>query len=435
LWVKKIKKMMLIDKRAATKNLKIAFFIGVFPKISESWFIEQITALLDMGLNIDLFAFRQGKNEQISQKMKDYKLVDKTTYLEFPEKRISRLIRALPLVFRVLYFRPSALFEIFNIKKYGGGARSLKNLFWTAPLLGRIEKYQIIHCHFGMVANNFLIIRRILKLKQPFVTSIYGQDSSKYIKVKGINVYNDLKKECNYFLMLTEEMRQRFIRFGFPPEKLILFYGGVTVPNYAFQEKIYTPGTPFNIILVGRFVEKKGIDDALRAIRLVHDQVPEVRFYVVGDGSSVYREYLFALTKELKLESVVSFEGLLPHAETLRLYSRPDMHLMFQPSRTGSDGDTDDMPYVLVEGQLCGLPVVTTAHAGIREGLIDGVTGYVVPERDYRAAAGKILFLIKNPQLIKEMGHKGREFAENTFDFSKINSQLMELYKTLIKSS
>ena len=234
--------------------------------------------------------------------------------------------------------------------------------------------------------------------------------------------------------MLTEEMKQRFMQLGFPKNKLVVLYGGVNPDRYTFTEKKYTPGDLFNIIFVGRFVQKKGIDDAIRAIKIVYDQFPLVRFHIIGAGAPAYTDYLKKLVKELHIEHAVIFEGMVPHVETLERYSLPDTHILFQPSRTGDDGDTDDMPFVLLEAQLCGVPVITTDHAGIPEALLDGETGFIVAQRDYHAAAEKIIHLIKNPELLPRMGRAGREFVINKFDLKVIDVELIDLYHLLARS-
>lgn len=414
---------------AVSKSLKVAYFVGTYPAVSESWLIEQTIPLLERGIKVGIFAFRRGDPRHVSDKIRQYGLMDNVVYLDFPENKFIRFFRAVPLILRVLLLKPTALSRIFNLSKYKAGAWSLKNLFWAAPVIGRLNKFNVIHCHFGMTANRFLTIQELLGDKHHFVTSIYGQDSKKYIQNKGEKVYDNMKEACDYFLLLTEEMKERFIRLGFPLEKLYVHYSGINPQYYIFNERQYNAGEVFNIILVGRFVEKKGIDDAIRAVAIVRENFPQIRFLIVGDGQPDYRSYLINLIKELGLEDVVVLKGILPHAETLKLYSEPSTHLMLQPSRVGSDGDTDDMPFVIVEAQMCGLPSVTTDHAGIREGIIDGETGFMVPERDYHALAQKILFLIRNPQVLAAMGRKGREFVTNKFGINHITDNLIKIYE------
>jgi len=411
------------------RKIKVAFFVGTFPAISESWLIEQAVNLIDQGIEIDFFSFKQGNSDHTSEKIKKYKLLERVTYLEFPSNKTKRLFLAIPAVFRFIFFAPFRLVDALNYKKYGKSALVLKYLFWTAPLLNKIDKYDVIHCHFGTVANNYLVIKDILKIKQKFIVTFYGHDSSEYIKAKGIKAYDDLKKEASKILVMTEEMKERFIGLRFPQEKLVVHYTGIIPENYQFNQKTYSSSEIFKIIFVGRFVEKKGIEDLLRAMQLVIKDYHNLRLYIVGDGDPTYRENIYKLTNDLGIEKSVKFIGLLSHRKTLKLFSQ--MHLMVQLSKIASNGDTDDLPFVLLEGQASGLPVVTTNHVGIPEGVLYGKSGFTVPEGDFRIAAQKILLLIKNPEILTMFSFNARKFVADKFNLHNINKHLMLMYKEL----
>jgi colanic acid/amylovoran biosynthesis glycosyltransferase len=78
-----------------------------------------------------------------------------------------------------------------------------------------------------------------------------------------------------------------------------------------------------------------------------------------------------------------------------------------------------------------GLPVVCTNHNGFPESIVDGQTGFLVPERDADALSLKLAELIGQPNLWSAMGKKGRGFVEAEFDLSKRNNALVELYRGL----
>lgn len=407
-------------------KIKIAFFIGNFPKISESWFIEQLTALLDMGLDIDIFAFDRGEAKDISDLVLKYQLLDKTTYLEFPKNHLRRICLIIKYFFKILILKPNLLLKIFRYGCKSGDIFSGKYLLYVGPLLNKIDKYQVIHCHFGMIANRYLKIREIMSLEQKLITTFYGQDSSKYIKAKGLRVYDSLKKYCDIFLLMTEEMKERFIKLGFPKEKLFVHYTGLNINHYNFQQRKYDGKDIFRIVSVGRFVEKKGFEDLLRAVAIVFKNFPKIELNVVGGGDDEYFERLLDLAKNLGLSKNVIFHGMISHDEMIGLLSR--VHLMVQLSKTAQDGDTDDLPFVLLEGQMTGLPVISTRHVGIPDGIMDGNSGFLVPEGDFNAAADKILYFINQSNKISEFSLFAHNFVKNKFNLSKINSDLKRIY-------
>ena len=80
----------------------------------------------------------------------------------------------------------------------------------------------------------------------------------------------------------------------------------------------------------------------------------------------------------------------------------------------------------------CGKPVVASRVGGLCESVIDRVTGYLVPPGDYKAFTEKIILLLENTQLRKEMGMKGREWVEKSFSKKAALPELIELYSTMI---
>jgi colanic acid/amylovoran biosynthesis glycosyltransferase len=86
---------------------------------------------------------------------------------------------------------------------------------------------------------------------------------------------------------------------------------------------------------------------------------------------------------------------------------------------------------ILQEAQASGLPIVCTNHNGFPDSILDGQSGFLVPERDAEALAGKLAELIRRPELRLEMGKKGRAFVESEFDLSKRNDALVELYRRI----
>lgn len=418
--------------KSESKKLKVAAFVGIFPNITESWFIEQTVALIDLGVDIDLFAFNKGKAYHVSELVKNYDLLKKTTFLEYPKNKILRVMLGFKHLLKIIVYKPQILIKILNRSKLSKTMPVLKYLFWVAPLINKIDKYSVIHCHQGMIANKFLKIKDILELKQNFITTFYGQDSSKYIKQKGEDVYNQLKINCSRFLLMTEEMKDRFIKMSFPSEKLTVHYTGVNLNNYSYFYRGYKTGEKFRIISVGSFVEKKGIIDLIMAIKeVVSKNYCNIELNLVGGSIDLnYSERIKNLVRELQLEKYIIFKGLLPHRFTIDLFK--EMHLMAQLSKKATSGDTDDLPFVLLEGQISGLPVITTNHVGIPEGVMDNKTGFVVNEGDYRQASEKIIFFITHPDKLKEFSYNAHNFVKEKFNIDYFNKNLVKFYQSLI---
>ena len=81
-----------------------------------------------------------------------------------------------------------------------------------------------------------------------------------------------------------------------------------------------------------------------------------------------------------------------------------------------------------------GLPVVSTYHGGIPELVEDGVSGFLVPEKDAEAIAQKLSYLIEHPEIWAEMGKAGRKSVKQKYDINKLNDELVEIYQQLLNS-
>jgi hypothetical protein len=80
-----------------------------------------------------------------------------------------------------------------------------------------------------------------------------------------------------------------------------------------------------------------------------------------------------------------------------------------------------------------GLPVVSTVHAGIPELVVDGESGFLVPERDVDLLAERITFLCDHPEIWPQMSHAARRKVETEFDIGRLSMDLVTLYAATIK--
>jgi colanic acid/amylovoran biosynthesis glycosyltransferase len=92
------------------------------------------------------------------------------------------------------------------------------------------------------------------------------------------------------------------------------------------------------------------------------------------------------------------------------------------------EGDQEGQGLVLQEAQACGLPVVATEHGAFPEGLVDGKSGFLVPERDTEALAARLQRLISNAAAWPAIGNAGRAFVQDRYDIRKLNHRLLSLY-------
>ena len=196
---------------------------------------------------------------------------------------------------------------------------------------------------------------------------------------------------------------------------------------------INSDGEPIRILTVARLVEKKGLEYSIRAVAKVVNKHPkrEIEYKIAGEG--FLRDELKALILELGMDDKIKLLGWCDQDEVRKLFS--ESHIFILSSVTAESGDQEGQGLVLQESQAVGMPVISTLHNGIPEGVQDGRSGFLVPERDVDALAEKLEYLILHPEVWPKMGRAGRKYVEEHYDIKKLNQQLVKIYEELLSGS
>jgi len=182
------------------------------------------------------------------------------------------------------------------------------------------------------------------------------------------------------------------------------------------------------IVIIGRLVEKKGIGYALQAISRVIAAGRALSCTIIGAGP--LRGALERLIGELGIGAHVRMIGSKSHDEVMQVMAQS--HILVAPSVTAADGDEEGIPNTLKEAMAMGLPVISTLHAGIPELVENGVSGFLVPERDAEALAERLQRLVDHPETWTAMARAGRCRIEAEFDIDRLNDELLILYQGVL---
>jgi colanic acid/amylovoran biosynthesis glycosyltransferase len=154
-----------------------------------------------------------------------------------------------------------------------------------------------------------------------------------------------------------------------------------------------------------------------------------VTYSIIGDGEE--RKDLERLAAELGIEKAVRFLGWKTQDELIRIME--NAHILIAPSVTAANGAEEGIPNVIKEAMAMGLPVVGSIHGGVPELITHGISGYLVEEKDVDALAERLSFLHDHSEIWSRLGRAGREKVERDFDIHKLNRELEELYRSIIK--
>lgn len=409
--------------------MKIAFILGPFPVLSETFILNQITGLLVRGHEVHIYGYKPDDTSKVHPDVEKYQLLERTYYVpQIPNNYFFRFLKGLIFIF-ANHKAPLVLLQSLNIFKYGKRAASMRLLYSVIPLL-KSQSYDIIHCQFGMYGIEGMILQDVGAIKGKLITSLRGYDISWYVKACGEDVYDKLFVKGDFFLANCEFFRQRAIKLGCDEKKIVVHGSGIDCSRFTYKPR-YPESDGIRIATTGRLVEKKGIEYSIRAVAKVVKLYQNIEYNIIGDG--YLKEHLQQVISELNVADKIKLLGWKNQKEIIEILD--NTHLFIAPSVTAQDGNQDAPVNTLKEAMAMGLPVIGTLHGGIPELVEDGISGFLVPERDVDAIAQKLHYFIEHPEVWEQMGKAGRAYVEEHYDINKLNDELVEIYQLVMGHS
>ena len=241
--------------------------------------------------------------------------------------------------------------------------------------------------------------------------------------------YAELFREGDLFLPVSRSLEAYLLALGCPPEKSVVHHSGIDLSRLPWRARTRGPGERTLIVTVGRMVEMKGLAYGIEAVARLVEGGLDVEYHMIGAGP--LKDELVALVRRLGIEDRVHMHGGIPHDQVLSLLDRA--HLMLAPSVTAANGEAEGIPNAVKEGMATGLPVVATRNSGIPELVADGVSGYLVPERDAAALAERLQWLCEHDECWEAMGRAGRARVEQEYARDALNDELVQWYERLVR--
>lgn len=293
------------------------------------------------------------------------------------------------------------------------------------------QRPSLIHAHFGIEGVSALPVAAELKI--PLVTTFHGFDATlATYAMLGSPAYfrypllrRKLARQGDLFLCASSFIRRKVLAMGFPEAQTHTHYIGVDCQ--AIRMRSDSEERPV-ILHVARLVEVKGTRYLLRAFAALARRYDSVQLVIIGDGP--LRRRLQGLSASLGIRDRVKFLGALPHADVLS-WTRKATMLVLPGIRT-STGREEGLGMVLLEAAATGLPIIGSRVGGIPECILDGRTGFLVPERDEHALAQRMTELLDDPVKRRQMGIAGRALVERQFDIHRQTEALENLYDSLL---
>ncbi|AMB59585.1 glycosyltransferase [Microterricola viridarii] len=328
----------------------------------------------------------------------------------------SSLSRADDLVAQHGRYRSAVMLRLFRLTRK---SRRLERLFSSAGA-------EMIHAHFSEDAG--LITPTARRLNLPTVVSVYGFDVTRALPNTQLGRRQARRRTeafeyASAILANSRFMAESAVVCGADPSKVEVVHLGIALSSAPAQaDNAERDG----ILFVGRLVEKKGLEDLIRAASLFPPELAGTKIVVVGDGP--LRSELELLAQQHGVN--VDFKGS-QHASAIQA-EMDAAALLCVPSKTAADGDSEGLPTIILEGAYAGLPVVSTEHSGIPEAVVSGTTGILVPENNPERLSEALSELLSDRAKAARYGAAGRAHIAEHFDSAECARKLEAVYSRVV---
>lgn len=235
-------------------------------------------------------------------------------------------------------------------------------------------------------------------------------------------------ENADRIVAVSGDSREEILRlFNVRPERVVVIHNGVDLNIWKRVERDDTRkafGIEGDYILfVGRTTRQKGMIHLLEAMRHIPPPVRLVCCTSAPDTPEVEAE-IAAKVAEFP-DRVLWINTLLREEQYIELYSHARVFAC--PSVYEPFG------IINLEAMACERPVVASAVGGIKEVVVDGETGFLVPPADPPALAEALRKVLADPEMGRQMGLKGRWRVEERFSWTSIARQTLKMYEKLLE--
>lgn len=310
-----------------------------------------------------------------------------------------------------------------NAKKRSSGFAKISYLKALPCLKQVIKEFKpdIVHAHY---ASSYGLLGALSGF-HPFILSVWGSDVFDFPNIsflhKSVIKYNLSKADK----ILSTSKVMAIETNKYTDKEVVVTPFGIDLDKFKSLEvnSLFDK----NDIVIGTvktLEEKYGIEYLIKAFAIVKNKYKKfsLKLLIVGDGS--LSENLKKLVHDLNIEDETVFTGKIAH-ELVPVYDN-------MLSVSVSVSNSESFGVAVIEASACGKPVVVSDVGGLPEVVKDGITGIVVPPRNYEKTAEAIEKLVLDVKLRKKMGEAGRKMVAELYDWNKNVEQMIEIYENIL---
>jgi len=408
----------MIDRQ---RKMKIAYVAKMFPRLSETFVLNEILELERQGAEIVVFSAKKPNEGQFHPQLAN--LQAQIVYLEDLDAKkwagwISREWDSMNI-------HGDRIWDLVSSALADGEAQRVELIWQAAWMANRATELGVerFHAHFATLPAMLThLAHRVSGI--PYSFTAHAKDIFVYPPEE--TRLGELIEHADFMVTVTEFNRRHLqdILPGLDRDKIKVIHNGIDLQN--FQPTPFDEREDNRILAVGRLVPKKGFADLLDACVLLRDRGVDFRCTIAGGG--VEAPVLERRCSDLGLDELVEFTGPVKVDQVRDLMRTASVFAL--PCCIGPDNNVDALPTVLLESLASGLPAVSTSLSGVPEIITDKVEGRLVAPEHPAELADVLADLLASPALRREYGEQGRKKADAAFDIRRSVGRLHHLFRT-----
>ena len=416
-----------VSGQRSTAGKRIAYYLWQFPTLSETFIRREMTALIEVGFDVQVVADSPADLDMMDQEAKA--LMEATHFL-YPEDE-KRFFEYREYFLREYPFRywNLALYVVFhrhgNYKNFAGDKLVFRKAIYLAGLLKDLG-IDFVHTPWADKSTFVaLVAARLLGVSYSVQARAHGIHRKHHLFALKERFTN-----ARFIITNCHYNTSRIASLVNKPLDIIVVYEGLDLHIIRSKRTRWDIHEKVKILSVARLIEEKGLIYLLGACRRLMEAGFDFSCEIIGGPEQPeYTDYFVRLKKmhrQLGLEEHVLFRGVQTFQYVLEAYERSDIFVL--PCVIARNGGRDITPNSLIEAMAMKLPVISTNLTAIPEIVEHGVSGILVPPNDEHALTKAIIDLIKDGERRRTLGENARRKIAERFDIKKNVDQYSKLF-------
>lgn len=381
------------------KKGRIGFLVKIYPKISETFVLEEILGLERAGLDLHIFSLRRPTDA-----MTHAATAAVRAPVSYPPSHVLGVLYA---HLALALTRPRHYLAALKFALGRSEGNRVREFVKAGALVRPLRAAGVTHLHAHFASEPAGVAELVERLAG------ISYSISAHAKDIYLSAPESLRRKiggARFTVTCTEYNRRYLAAVAGREARVLRMYHGVDLTR--FSPGPLDAGWAPLIVAVGRLREKKGFAVLIEACGLLRDAGVPVCCEIIGYGEDLPR--LRGLVAGHRLEDVVALTGKMTQDQVIARYRAATLFVL--PCEIAADGDRDGIPNVLLEAMAMQLPVISTDVSGIPEVIRHEVNGLLVKPRDPAGLANAIRRLLGDAPLREKMGEAGRRLVAEMFN-------------------